>query len=552
MNPGAAVWSRPPSARRDDAGRVLAATVAILGLALALRVAMAPQFDGLDDVGYLDAAQRVSRGESLDGLFPLFRTRVGMAYPMGWLLRAGWLAPAGFWILTTLAEALTLVALVAAGWLLTGAARAGLAAAAVYAVYPLAVQQSAMFHPTAFQVAAVAIALALVAGAGRVVDPRIARALALAAGVSLGLGYLVKEDVAIVVPAMAVASLLTGFPRRSVVALCCAGAAAVFVAESGVYWMSTGDPLFRLSASSGLGAAPRDQLRISEIWGWDAFPRSLFLLPAQVGLVWWLALPALWSAWRRREARLAWTATVFLGLAAYLQFGSGALTSYVPLPRTPRYTAIVAPLLMVIVGAWLAELYQRRRLRLVAALAVAIACAAVPSLLYLEAASSERSRNTLAVLPVLRDEAPAHLYTDYYGARLIRVLAPDLSEVSVWYHARFDTNQILVTGDPASEAGALVLLDRQAAKVYTSSYELTLPARIAEPPREWELVWTHRAYGDGTVVRGLLEGVRAAAAWLPADVAWRDRIRRNIADMIDGDEARLYRVPATRRGAASP
>ena len=49
-----------------------------------------------------------ARGGSLEGMFPLFRTRVGMAYPLGWLLQAGWLVPAQFWILTVAAECVTL------------------------------------------------------------------------------------------------------------------------------------------------------------------------------------------------------------------------------------------------------------------------------------------------------------------------------------------------------------------------------------------------------------------------------------------------------------
>ena len=132
MNRAAAGSRRPPSVEWADAERpVIVAALAVAMIAVALRVSMAPQFDGLDDLGYLDAAQRVSQGRPLDGLFPLFRTRVGMAYPMGWLLQAGWLAPAQFWLLTTAAECITLVSLFAAGWLLSGAALAGLAAVAL-------------------------------------------------------------------------------------------------------------------------------------------------------------------------------------------------------------------------------------------------------------------------------------------------------------------------------------------------------------------------------------------------------------------------------------
>ena len=89
MNRAAAGSTRLPSARWAEAERpAIVAALAIGVAALALRASLAPQFDGLDDLGYLEAAQRVSQGRPLDDMFPLFRTRIGMAYPLGWLLQA--------------------------------------------------------------------------------------------------------------------------------------------------------------------------------------------------------------------------------------------------------------------------------------------------------------------------------------------------------------------------------------------------------------------------------------------------------------------------------
>jgi len=550
MNRAAAGLTPRPFAGWADVEIPALVAALTIAAAIALRVALAPQFDGLDDLGYLEAAQRVSQGRSLDGMFPLFQTRVGMAYPMGWLLQSGWLAPSQFWLLTVLAECITLVSLLAAGWLLTGAATAGLVAVGLYAIYPLAVQQSLMFYPTAFQVAAIAAALALMAGAERASANRGRVMLALAAGLALGLGYLVKEDVAIVVPAVVLASLLTGFPRRSTMVAMMAGAAAVFLVECAAYWMTMGQPLFRLSATSGMGAAPQDQLRISEIWQWDAFLRSLFLIPAHVGLYWWLGAFAVWAALRRGSRPLAFAAIAFLILMLYLQFGSGSLSSYVPLPKTPRYTALVTPLLMLVSGAWLAQLLHGRRLVSVAAMVV-LAVTAVPCIAYLHVTSSERTRNTLAVLPALRTVEPAPLFTDYYGARVLRILAPQLP-MRVWYHARFDTNQVVVLGDPATAGDAYVLLDRQVAKIYTSSYELRLPPEIAMPAADWQLVWSGRAYENGSAARAGLEWLRDAAARLPSGNPLSSRIERSIGDLIDADEAYLYRVPAALTGLGTP
>lgn len=535
MNRDERVSTRHPSARSVEL-----AALAIGGGALALRLAFAPQFDGIDDAGYLDAARRVAEGRSLDTVFPLFRTRVGMAYPLGALLGAGWLAPSQFWVLTVAADLITVFALVAAGWLLTGRAAAGLCAAAVYAIYPLAVQQSAMYYPTAFQVASITVAVACLAVAARR-HGRSRLGWGFAAGLALGAGYLFKEDVAIVVPAIVVASLVARVPRISTVMMTCAGAALIFAIECGTYWWTTGDPLFRLSATSGLGAPVSNQLAIAEIWRWDAFVRSLLLLPAHVGIIWWMAIVALWFAWRHRRAEpgLAFIAAVFVAVMAYLQFGSGSLTTYSPLPKTPRYTALATPALMLITGAWLAALYQSRRW--VGALAAtAVVAAALPSLVYLHISSSERMRNTLAVLPALESIDDATLYTDYYSARVLRLLAPG-RDVRVWYHASFDAGTMQLVSDP--EPGSYVLFDRQSAKVYTSSYRLQLPATVADHPASWSPVWTHRAYPDGAWSRRLLEALDRMAAWLPSGNPLSSRISRNVGEMIHGDRATLYRVP---------
>src|SRR6478752_1243815 len=104
---------------RDYAAPVFAIP-AIIVLLLAVRVAFGIQLDGLDDAGYLEAAQRVSRGESLEHLFPLFRTRVAMAYPLGWLMGLNWIEPSRFVVLTLAAECVTAISLYAAGVALLG------------------------------------------------------------------------------------------------------------------------------------------------------------------------------------------------------------------------------------------------------------------------------------------------------------------------------------------------------------------------------------------------------------------------------------------------
>jgi hypothetical protein len=525
----------------DVVRRDILAALILAALALAMRYAMAPQLDGLDDAGYLEAAQRVAHGRGLENMFPLFRTRVGMAYPLGWLLKFDIIAPAQFWILTTLADAVTLGALFAGAWWLAGTTRAGLITVLLYAVYPFAVQQSAMFYPSAFQTMFIAIALALVIGAERGVF-RARTIAALAAGTALGFAYLVKEDAALLVPAIVAASILTGFPRRSVAVCVCIGAASIFAAESAAYFFTTGSATYRLTATSGLGGSSiSDQLQIIDIFRWDAYLRSLFLIPVQVGILWWLLIPALWSALRRSDSRMRFIGVSFVIVATYLQFGSDSLSHYAPLPKTPRYTVIVTPLAMMLIGAWILGLYTSAR-RLAIAVMVFTVAAAAPCIVYLNITSSERSRNTFTVAKTLQGLPPAPLYTDFYSARGLRVLAPELPQVKVWYHANFQSNEIVLQSDPDHDTGAYVLLDLQSAKIYTSSYQMRLPDAIAGPHPNWVKVWQGRAYESNSLGRQVLEAGRTAVTRILPDTAFSRRVERSVAEIIEGDEVALFRV----------
>src|SRR5689334_4548132 len=158
---------------------------------------------------------------------------------------------------------------------------------------------------------------------------------------------------------------------------------------------------------------------------------------------------------------------------------------------------------MVMVSAWLAGLFVSRR-RWAIAIATAVAVAAIPCLLYLQLSTDERTRNTVAAARALDTLGPGSLHTDYYTARVLRLAAPD-RDIRVWYHAQFDQRRMTVLAPPPP--GAYALLDRQAAKVYSSSYQLPLPQEVITVPPNASIVWTHHAYPPNSVSRRLLETI---------------------------------------------
>jgi hypothetical protein len=73
---------------------------------------------------------------------------------------------------------------------------------------------------------------------------------------------------------------------------------------------------------------------------------------------------------------------------------------------------------------------------------------------------------------------------------------------------------------------------------------LALPAEVAQVPSDAMTVWTRHAYEPGSLTRRLLEGIRGVAEQLPAGNALRERVNRSVSEMIEGDDAVLFRLPS--------
>lgn len=512
----------------------------ILLIGAGSRLWQCPQFDGLDDMGYLQAAREVAWDPETAGSASLFGLRTGMSHGLGWLLRHDWLQPSQFWVLTIGADLVTMGALFFALKRLFSPA-AGLLASFLYSVYPLAITQSTMYMPSAFQVAAISLALAFFV----FTDDRrrwVSAFLGFLAGAFLGLGYLFKEDVALLVPAMAGVALLSRFRRPWTIAFFCLGAFTLFFAEGMYYLQTQGDFFYRLLRTSGQGEQVAGDLYISQIWQWHAYLRCLWLMPYQVGFFWWVGAASFFAAILRPSSATRFLAGVFLLLCVYLQFGSGSLSNYSPLPKSPRYTSIVTPFLVGLLGWWLADLWQRRHQLFSGVLIALLILGGVPCIFWQSLSRNERTRNTLALAGVLQKEKWGPVYCDYYSARLLNNLVPRDLQVKPWFHADFPGRKFYYFVGKNELQGEYVLIDRQACKVYTSSYNMPLPVDVVKPPASWVKIWTGEAYPEHGIERSVLESLKALATAFPSNQI-SERIVRNVDDMIQGDDATLYFVP---------
>lgn len=508
-----------------------------------LRAYMAPILNGIDDVGYLDAAHLLASGGALSDIdHPLFRFRVGMSLPLAILVSNGVLDFVQYWMLTVLTDLCSLILLALAARHLWGRVAGGVVAV-LWALYPLTYSQSLMFMPTTFQGFTISGAIYFLVKSS--VAKQAGRSLLLAAlaGVLLGLGYLVKEDTALVVILVFIGGVAVQPKRWLEWVFFAGGAASIFFAELLSYYLLYGDALIRVTGSSGNAAEVSGH--ISGLWQWDAFFRSLLVMPYQVGLYWWLAFFAVIAAFRHKDMNVHWLTCCFLLIMCWAQFGSGSFTEYSPLPKSPRYTIIATPFLILLLGWWF-TVFCRSQPQRALVLGCAVVSVSVLCISFIAVQANERTRNTNEVVKVLSKMNIKEIYTDYYSARLVNVLMREQVAAKVLYHANFSESakiavlpKVSLLEDLCSLDNKYVLIDLQQSKLYTDSYEIPLPVEVKTPPHSWTVIWEGRAY-DG-ISRNILAKISSASSIIPVR-SITERVQRFISGMIDGDTATLFLV----------
>lgn len=344
MRPSRPGSSAPPPA---PSGLAAALTVgALVALALILRLTFFTGFVGSDDSAYLAAASRLANHLDWSGQ-DLASSRLGFVAAAAAGLAVFGTRELGIVAIPLLASLATHVIVYRLARLYYGTGTA-LLAVGLLALYPLDVVLSTVLVPETLLSCLMAGALLVYEVADRATGP-IRLAASLSAGALIGLAYLVKEPGALLLVALALVWAVTAVRRRHLELAWLAvvgGFALVFALEAIIEYQATGVPFYRAHVVTAT------QLRAAEVeqtlHAWYLYLRSMFFSVYSVGLLFYLLAGSLcWAALRRLHlppAPVAW----LLVLLGYLTFGSASLTSYVPLPKQPRYLeAITVPAVLL-------------------------------------------------------------------------------------------------------------------------------------------------------------------------------------------------------------
>ncbi len=443
----------------DGAGRPGLAGAAPILLVLAgaglLRLVLSSSLSGNDDLAVAGCGLGLLDGQSILQAGH-YCARLGMTLPL-----AGIFALAGTGTTQiSLVPALASLAAVLLAWrlgcLLFGPL-AGLAAAAALALFPMDVEYAGLAFPDVMQGVLVAGAMLCVLQArhaGR------AGWLAMAGGGLWAWAYYVKLDAFMFGPVLLAATLM-GFVRWRDAIVAGAVASALVGVELVAYGVLTGDPLRHLhldiAGTNEVLAAGRDYRDLF------TFPKTMFVVPYEAGLHYWLWLGAVGLAVvsRSRAARLvvAWC----LIWQLWLTFGADPTSGFRLKPQLGRYLLSWEVPMAVLVGwAW-AVAWQRLRVPALLVAAGLVACIAVLgpfNQLSYKAAQATR----LGVAAAL-EHRWFPLYPDVQSMGLVRFLLrgrPEAARVGVVQ--RHDFSRGVTTFEPVPTVPAYLLVNEAYAR----------------------------------------------------------------------------------------
>lgn len=234
--------------------------------------------------------------------------------------------------------------------------RAGLLAALLMAVFPLDIANASMLFPDTVLGTCLALAFYLILRAENAKRPWLP---SLAAGLLIGLGWLIKVEAPILIPVLGVYWLLDPPGRWRNVLIACAGALAVLVAEGLTYLVLSGDFLRGIHAALNQGGGiAKEEYSATQLW---IYPKAWFITTYEFGLHYYLLFAAMaWVVIGRREKHyvlLAWLVLVLL----WLEFGGNPFAEHYQVKsHLSRYCLTIAVPSVVLIAALLEHLLSQK------------------------------------------------------------------------------------------------------------------------------------------------------------------------------------------------
>jgi hypothetical protein len=494
------VAPRPPAVT----ARPVAASAALIGVALAIRVVFFGGLLGWDDLEYWEAARALREGHFVPASsFQLrYTLTVPLAVAQAWLGEREWIP-----FLVPLAYSAAHLALARALGLLCGGAAVAAGTVALLALLPLDVIGATDLHadlPLAVFLAAAVYAVLRGEGAARG-----RRAWFFLAGLALGLGTITKEIALALLVALALRWWL-GLGRSGLGDHGWLGAGFLSVTALEMLWLGlvTGHPLYRYTrATMGLHTATMQSLPPG--YGWMLGYPGMLLSPLSgsfgyfAGIFYVVLAATVWGL-RRRAPLLAQLGVWWGTLLALFNFAP--LDPSFTRPLFHHFARTLHPLAIpfaLAAALWLRDGLAGRRLARVAVVGALLALA-IPGIVATHADHRAWAAVARQAAPLIeRYDRATPVLADTTSTQLLRFLLPRRRERIVRYPA-----------DLSAAEGVLLLHDPVFADIEARAGR-DVPRELATPPAGWRAVATFerpQRMGLRGVLRRWLRGDAGEAA----------------------------------------
>lgn len=497
----------------------------------ALRLAFSSSLSGNDDLAIAGCSLGLLDGSAaMEGSH--YCARLGMTLPLAGIFAVAGTGVGQLSVLPALSSVASTLLAWRLGSLLFGALP-GYAAAAALALFPMDVGFAGLAFPDVMQGALVSAAM-LFALLTRGAPPRAGWAMAIISGALWAWAYYVKLDAFMLAPILLVATLM-GLMRWQhmivvgVVALILVG---VELIGNGVWF---GDPLRHLhldsAATNEALAAGRDYRDLF------TYPKTMFIVPYNAGIHYFLWVIALVVAVRRRCRPALFVCAWCLIWQVWLTFGADPLSGFRLKPQLGRYLMSWEVPMAVLVGWVWTWIWRRMRLPAIAigvAAAAAIAVLGPFNQLSYKAALATRLSVSAAV-----ENNWFPLYPDVQSLPLARFLLRGRPEAALLRVVqRHDFLRGVTTFEPIAQAPAFLLINE--------SYARQLEARnLVRPidPASFGLKPTQVFEVDrpmSALSYMALDLLATGARIIPG--ATGAHIRETVADVLRPGDARIWRL----------
>lgn len=307
-------------------------------------------------------------------------------------------------------------------------------------------------------------------------------------GLSIGLAYLIRESALLIVLFFLVYAMFYRKLRYSYF-LIFAGFMLIFIAESYVFWIKTGDFLYRFHS---LTSYYPTVVEADRFFGRGSFPFSLLHFPyimftsVQFGLFFPFILIAAFYCVRTKNRKtypfILWS----LSLLLYLSFGTVSLTRYLPFAAIPRYLMVITFPSIILLSALLSD---KNKLIKKIILPSALLMLFVTSIgfIYLDN-DARHSIDNARKIHVQIESLNKPLYTDYRSKLLLEYLS-GYKNKNIKNFIHVEGNKSIADVDLASVHDNFIWIDNKLIRNLMEPHPfIEFPKEIFSPPRNWVVV----------------------------------------------------------------